>query len=73
MLARGREYRAAGLVERRLHLIAYAMGASATGMTFLDSEIPALLGAPLDALILTCVGVPDTGSAADVRPMRHRS
>ncbi|SDT28935.1 hypothetical protein [Actinoplanes derwentensis] len=80
-----REYRAAqlaaGLVEGRLHLIAYAMGASATGMTFLDSEIPALVGAPLDALILTCVGVPDyratpggsPGAPADVRPMRHRS
>jgi SagB-type dehydrogenase family enzyme len=43
-----REYReaqlAAGLVEGRLHLAAYALGASATGMTFLDSEIPALLG-----------------------------
>jgi hypothetical protein len=71
---------AAGLVEGRLHLLAYAMGASATGMTFLDSEIPALVGAPLDALILTCVGVPDyrstpggqPGSPADVRPMQHR-
>ncbi len=79
-----REYRAAqlaaGLVEGRLHLLAYAMGASATGMTFLDSEIPALVGAPLDALIFTCVGVPDyratpgglPGAPADVRPMRHR-
>jgi SagB-type dehydrogenase family enzyme len=79
-----REYRAAqlaaGLVEGRLHLLAYAMDASATGMTFLDSEIPALLGAPLDALIFTCVGVPDyratrgglPGTPADVRPMQHR-
>ncbi|BEL05556.1 hypothetical protein Q0Z83_037470 [Actinoplanes sichuanensis] len=79
-----REYRAAqlaaGIVEGRLHLLAYAMGASATGMTFLDSEIPALLGAPLDAMIFTCVGVPDyrstpgglPGTPADVRPMRHR-
>ncbi|HEX5201454.1 hypothetical protein ACFQS1_35605 [Paractinoplanes rhizophilus] len=71
---------AAGLVEGRLHLLAYAMGVSATGMTFLDSEIPALLGAPLDALIFTCVGVPEyratpggpPGAPADVRPMRHR-
>jgi SagB-type dehydrogenase family enzyme len=71
---------AAGLVEGRLHLLAYAMGASATGMTFLDTEIPALVGAPLDALIFTCVGVPDyrakpgglPGAPADVRPMRHR-
>ncbi len=60
-----REYReaqlAAGLVEGRLHLAAYALGASATGMTFLDSEIPALLGSGEfpDGLILTCVGVPD--------------
>ncbi|WP_239144057.1 hypothetical protein [Actinoplanes philippinensis] len=71
---------AAGLVEGRLHLLAYAMGASATGMTFLDSEIPALVGAPLDAMIFTCVGVPDyrstpgglPGAPADVRLMRHR-
>ena len=32
---------AAGMVEGRLHLAAYALGASASGMTFLDSEIPA--------------------------------
>jgi hypothetical protein len=57
------EYReaqlSAGLVEGRLHLAAYAQGASASGMTFMDSEIPALLGAPLDALLFTCVGVPE--------------
>jgi hypothetical protein len=71
---------AAGLVEGRLHLLAYAMGASATGMTFLDSEIPALVGEPLDALIFTCVGVPEyratrgglPGAPAEVRPMQHR-
>ncbi len=63
-----REYReaqlAAGLVEGRLHLAAYALGASATGMTFLDSEIPALLGTreSPDGLIFTCVGVPDNTS-----------
>ena len=39
---------AAGMVEGRLHLAAYALGASATGMTFLDSEVPALLGQPDD-------------------------
>ncbi|MGH2805877.1 MAG: hypothetical protein ACRDKT_01250, partial [Actinomycetota bacterium] len=50
---------AAGLVEGRLHLLAYALGASASGMTFIDSEIPALLGEPLDALLFTCVGVPE--------------
>jgi hypothetical protein len=50
---------AAGLVEGRLHLLAYALGASASGMTFLDSEVPQLLGEPLDTLLFTCVGVPE--------------
>jgi hypothetical protein len=59
---------AAGLVEGRLHLLAYALGASASGMTFLDSEIPALLGAPLEALLFTCVGVPEYASAAGGPP-----
>jgi hypothetical protein len=54
---------AAGLVEGRLHLLAYALGAGASGMTFLDSEIPALLGEPLEALLFTCVGVPEYTSA----------
>ena len=27
-------------------------------MTFLDSELPGLLGEPLAGLLLTCVGVP---------------
>ena len=58
-----REYReaqlAAGLVEGRLHLAAYALGASASGMTFLDSELPGFLGEPLDGLLFTCVGVPE--------------
>jgi hypothetical protein len=53
---------AAGLVEGRLHLAAYAQGAGASGMTFLDSEIPALLGEPVDGLLLTCVGVPEYAS-----------
>jgi hypothetical protein len=53
---------AAGLVEGRLHLGAYAQGAGASGMTFLDSEIRALLGEPLDGLLFTCVGVPDNTS-----------
>ncbi|MBU2669031.1 hypothetical protein KOI35_36515 [Actinoplanes bogorensis] len=50
---------AAGIVEGRLHLAAYAVGASATGMTFLDSEVPALLHEPegLLTLLFTCVGV----------------
>jgi hypothetical protein len=54
---------AAGLVLGRLHLLAYGLGASATGMTFLDSEIPALLGEPLDGLHFTCVGVPEYAPA----------
>jgi hypothetical protein len=49
----------AGVVEGRLHLLAYALGASASGMTFLDSEIPELLGERLDGLLFTCVGVPE--------------
>ncbi|MGB8384284.1 MAG: hypothetical protein WCG47_24100 [Dermatophilaceae bacterium] len=49
---------AAGLVEGRLHLAAYALGAGASGMTFLDTEVAKFLGAPVDALLLTCVGVP---------------
>jgi hypothetical protein len=67
-----RQYReaqlAAGLVEGRLHLVAYSLGASASGMTFLDSEVPALLGEPLDALLFTCVGVPEYASAAGGLP-----
>ena len=53
----------AGLVEGRLHVLAYALGASASGMTFLDSEIGALLGEPLDGLLFTCVGVPEYRSS----------
>jgi len=67
-----RQYReaqlAAGMVEGRLHLAAYSLGAGATGMTFLDSEIPALLGEPLDGLLFTCVGVPEYASAAGGPP-----
>ena len=67
-----REYReaqlAAGLAEGRLHLAAYALGAGASGMTFVDSEVPALLGEPLDALLFTCVGVPEYTSARAGRP-----
>ena len=62
-----REYReaqlAAGLVEGRLHLLAYALGASASGMTFVDSLVPALLGQPLAGLLFTCVGVAEYSSA----------
>ena len=67
-----RDYReaqlAAGLAEGRLHLAAYALGASASGMTFIDSEVPSLLGEPLNALLFTCVGVPQYASAAGGPP-----
>ncbi|MEH1100473.1 nitroreductase family protein [Micromonospora sp. CPCC 205561] len=61
---------AAGLVEGRLHLAAYALGAGASGMTFLDSEVPGLLGEPDDVagLLFTCVGVPEYRSRPGGRP-----
>ncbi len=67
-----REYRevhlAAGLVEGRLHLLAHALGASASGMTFVDGPIPAMLGAPRDGVLLTCVGVPEYPTAVGGAP-----
>jgi SagB-type dehydrogenase family enzyme len=73
---------AAGIVEGRLHLAAYALGAAATGMTFYDSEIPALLDQPDDvvALLFTCVGVGEytsrsggsPGAPVEVRPVTPR-
>ena len=67
-----REYReaqlAAGLVEGRLHLAAYSLGAGATGMTFLDSEIHGAARRALDGLLFTCVGVPEYASAAGGPP-----
>ncbi|WP_230688791.1 nitroreductase family protein [Micromonospora sp. WMMD558] len=73
---------AAGLVEGRLHLAAYAQGAGASGMTFNDSEVPGLLGEPDDlaALLFTCVGVPEyvsrpggaPGAPVTVRPVMPR-
>ncbi|HEX8346525.1 MAG TPA: hypothetical protein VF657_17545 [Actinoplanes sp.] len=61
---------AAGLVEGRLHLAAYALGAGATGMTFIDADVPGLLGEPdkLAALLFTCVGVPEYASRAGGGP-----
>jgi hypothetical protein len=55
---------AAGLVEGRLHMAAYALGATASGMTFVDSEVPAFLGEPDDlvTLLFTCVGVGEYAS-----------
>lgn len=70
LLSLGGAQLAAGLVEGRLHLAAYALGVSATGMTFLDSEVPALLGEgdDLATLLLTCVGVPEYASRAGGGP-----
>jgi SagB-type dehydrogenase family enzyme len=59
---------AAGIVEGRLHLAAYAQNAGASGMTFLDSEIRGLLGEDVDGLLFTCVGVPEYTSKAAGKP-----
>jgi SagB-type dehydrogenase family enzyme len=59
---------AAGIVEGRLHLAAYALGIGASGMTFLDSEIAGLLGEPLAGLLFTCVGVPTYRNKGGGRP-----
>ena len=48
----------AGLVDGRLNLAASARGIGACGMTFVDPQIPRLLGEPLEGLLITCVGVP---------------
>ncbi len=64
---------AAGIVEGRLHLAAYALGASATGMTFLDTEVPGLIGQGPDdtvTLLFTCVGVPEYRSRKGGLPGR---
>jgi Nitroreductase family len=71
---------AAGLVEGRLHLAAYALGFGASGMTFLDSEIPGFLQENLEAMLFTCVGVPEytakrggrPGEPIHVRPVEPR-
>jgi hypothetical protein len=67
-----REYRevhlAAGLVEGRIHLAAYALGASASGMTFVDGMVPGLLQESLDGVLFTCVGVPEYPSRAGGMP-----
>src|SRR6478735_1588516 len=64
----------AGVAEGRLHLMAYALGAAASGMTFRDSDLAHLLGTDVAGLLWTCVGVPEyrtrpsgqPGSPADV-------
>jgi nitroreductase len=61
---------AAGIVAGRLHLAAYALGFGASGMTFLDSEIPGLLrdDDDLEAMLFTCVGVPEYANKPGGRP-----
>ena len=58
-----RQYReahlAAGLVEGRLHLLSYGLGASASGMTFVDGRVPGFLDEPLHGILCTCIGVPE--------------
>lgn len=71
----------AGIVEGRLHLLAYAMGAAASGMTFADSLLEDVIGERADGLMLTCVGVPEypsaiggpPGSPTEVRRVEARS
>jgi len=58
----------AGIVEGRLHLLAYALGAAASGMTFADTELDGVIGEPVDGLLLTCVGVPEYRSAKGGSP-----
>jgi hypothetical protein len=58
----------AGIVEGRLHLLAYALGAAASGMTFADTELERVVGEPTDGLLLTCVGVPEYASATGGAP-----
>lgn len=69
-----REYRdihlAAGLAEGRLHLLAYALGASASGMTFVDAMVPAFLDEPLHGVLCTCIGVPSYRSTPGGTPGR---
>jgi len=71
----------AGIVEGRLHLLAYALGAAASGMTFADSLLERTVGERVDGLMLTCVGVPEypsaiggaPGSPTEVRRVEARS
>jgi hypothetical protein len=67
-----RDYRTAqlraGLVEGRLHLVAYALGVGASGMTFYDSQVPEFVGEPLQPMLFTCVGVPEYANRAGGRP-----
>jgi SagB-type dehydrogenase family enzyme len=69
-----RQYRekqlAAGVAEGRLHLMAYAQNATASGMTFVDAEIPKFLGDQWAGLLLTCVGIAEYPSRPGGTPGR---
>ena len=60
----------AGIVEGRLHLAAYAQGLGASGMTFLDSEIPALLERAADRPALHLRRRPDLSHPSGRRSRR---
>jgi hypothetical protein len=60
----------AGLVEGRLHLMAYALGCAASGMTFQDDLIPDLVGCDVSGLLWTCVGIPEYRSRRGGPPGR---
>jgi hypothetical protein len=64
---------AAGLVEGRLHLAAYAQGIGASGMTFLDTALEDFLGDGLAGLLITCVGVPEYANRAGGPPGRPQT
>jgi hypothetical protein len=53
---------AAGMSAGRLHLAAYALGAGASGMTFVDGKLPRLVGEPVSGLLFTCVGTVEYAS-----------
>jgi hypothetical protein len=62
----------AGLVEGRLHIVAPTLGEGANGMTFVDSEMPELLGhtgfTDVVCLLWTCVGIPEYAPKAGGAP-----
>jgi hypothetical protein len=63
---------AAGIVEGRLHLAAFAAGHGASGMTFVDGLIERTLGVATEGLLTTCVGVPSYRGLPGGTPGRPR-
>lgn len=75
-----RGYRAAqleaGLVEGRLHLLAYASGFGATGLTFYDDDVSRFLATRSSPMLVTAVGAPAYRSrpgGLPGRPVRMRT